>query len=636
MNAKGKYKGKKSPKGKGGFKKDDDFRSDRSRGRDDDFVRSGNTDYGRRVGRFQRMSDPRDTDNDWTWYAFNPALIRDTASFPFGVPLGTRLNTNQAFIDDAAVPGVMAFYTMPTFGQSLDAMSPINMASRDIYSFIRHANSGAANYDSPDLMIYLGAMDSIYAYLEFMKRVYGVARGYMATNRYLPQALLTAMGVDYDDVIAHQADFRAFINTYAPRVASYCIPQGMSFMTRHMWMYSHMFIDSDTDKAQTYLYTPAAFYSFTLDEDGKGMLEYVPFGPTNNWDTGHLLSVKELQDYAMRLADGIADNQDFNIMSGDILKAYGASGIYVPQQIPEAYIVLPDYNTEVASQFENITLVGLPVPWDTTDPTYPEFLKRAALTQVITTSDTQGINGYLQYNPSFLPHTTVPSSLLSTTSLRALSVPFSANRIVNMHHGDVKPEEVMVATRLTESGVASVEKVTGGTNNIVSVTYPSMGSDIAVGARMFTYVYNNNNQRTLQRSAFMTMTLYCETGSVSIMSGSLNTAMTTSNVTLLREQLQSANASTSQEINFINEITSQLSNFDWHPQFQIMVVNTNQNWIAQENQWGPSASASVTQPYGILVDLDNYTILTQQNLQRMSEAALLAQFSIPASGFNKG
>lgn len=623
------YRGKRSPR------KDDNFRPDKMGEDSIDSARSGNTDYGRRAGRFQRMSDPRDSNNDWTWYAFNPALIRDTASYPFGVPLGTKLNTSQANIDDASVPGVMAFYTMPTFGQSLDAMSPLNMASRDIYSFIRHANSGAANYDSPDLMIYLGAMDSIYAYLEFLKRVYGVARGYMATNRYYPQALLTAMGIDYDDVMAHQADFRAFINSYAPRVASYCIPSGMSFMARHMWMYSHIFIDSDTDKAQSYFYTPAAFYSFTLDEEGKGMLEYVPFGPTNNWDVGHLLSVKELQEYAMRLADGIADNQDFNIMSGDILKAYGANGIYVPQQVPEAYIVLPDYNAEVASQFENITLVGLPTPWDPTDPAYNEFLTRAALTQIITQNDNQGINGYLQYNPSFLPHTTVPSSILTTAQLGELAVPYTANRILNMHHGDVKPEEVMVASRLMQSGVASVEKVIGSSNNIVSVTYPSMGSDVALGARIFTYVFNSKGGRVLHRSAFMTTTLYCETSSVSI-SNPITDMMATSYINQMQGQLAQATVETQTAINFINEITSQLSNFDWHPQFQVMVINTQNTWTNMENQWGIDASAVVTQPYGILVDMDNYTVLTRDNLQRMSEAALLAQFSIPASGFNKG
>ena len=44
-----------------------------------------------------RLCDRRNPvggDNDWRWYAANPQLVKDTASYPFQFPLGVKHNVD--------------------------------------------------------------------------------------------------------------------------------------------------------------------------------------------------------------------------------------------------------------------------------------------------------------------------------------------------------------------------------------------------------------------------------------------------------------------------------------------------------------------------------------------------------------
>lgn len=130
--------------------------------------------------------------NDPSWYAANSALLRDSASFSFNNPLGNRITLSGApssvsISRTFAIPGVYAIYCGPSIGRSLDNSSPVNIAARNIYSFVRHANSGHSNYDAPDLMLYLLAMDQLYSGLAFMSRAYGVMSQYSQATGIYPK-----------------------------------------------------------------------------------------------------------------------------------------------------------------------------------------------------------------------------------------------------------------------------------------------------------------------------------------------------------------------------------------------------------------------------------------------------------------
>lgn len=221
--------------------------------------------------------------NDPSWYTQNSQLALDAGRLSFTWPLGAPIDLTGGRYStsaiDISIPGVMALTLIPSIGISKDNSSPINTAARNIYSFVRHANSGHANYDSPDLMMYLLAMDSLYSVYAYMARAYGVLSLYAQRNRYLPEMLVTAMGLDYSDFLGNLANFRYFINTCAVKIGSLCAPNSMPYYARHQWIYSGVYADSPDPKSQLYMYVPAGFWQYN-ETSGAGLLEFQAMDPS--------------------------------------------------------------------------------------------------------------------------------------------------------------------------------------------------------------------------------------------------------------------------------------------------------------------------------------------------------------------
>lgn len=530
-------------------------------------------------------------ENDWQWYAQSPELIRDYASYPFGRPVGSQINLGSVpngsvlttSINSQSIPGIMAYYYQPTVGDPHDANAPINIAARNIYSYVRHANSGHSNYDAPDLMLYLIAMDSIYMYHSFLKRIVGLLYDYSTLNRYYPRALVQAMGVDFDDLSHHIADFRGFVNQYATKMGSMCVPNSMSYMARHVWMTEGIYTDGTSSKSQTYMYVPAAYFKFQLDTDGKGELISVPFtSPYLNNVLGTLQKYEDLITFGNNLLDPITSNEDLNIMSGDILKAFGDNGVVKIAGVPDGYMVLPTYNQEVLSQMENATILGY---------------MGSPIKQNV---DVGG--GYL-YIVNAGVHIAIAAPSNFTASNESISAEVGdavlqgvmCNKVLNFHHAGVTPEEVMVATRLSNI-VAPISTSASifGSSGIAQITcnVPTMGSEIVNAAIAYQYVWKN--------------------GVMSLVGHSLPTAMVypvpaTSNNWVLQEYLNNLGI---------------LSTFDWHHQV-VPVIGASGSDGIYTDVWG----------MGIPIqDVDNYTVIDMENLKNMALTALLSEFSVPQMG----
>lgn len=300
--------------------------------------------------------DP-DSANDPMWYAASPQLLSDAASLAYSNALGSKYNISQGSTGllyptqaDQHVSGVMAIRYLPGPGISTAANSAVNIAARNIYSFVRHANSGHANYDSPDLMMYLLAMDNVYGMWSYLVRVYGVARFYNQKNRYLPKILLRSMGVNPDSIQSNLADLRYFINAMANKIGALCVPTTMPYFMRHLWMNQNIFVDSPNEKAQVYLYVPSAYYTY-VETEGAGSLHGTALS-SNSFKT-----YDELKTILESMMDALMGSEDINIMSGDILKAYQGK-VWKLEQIPADYTVLPTYSEEVLSQIENLIANG--------------------------------------------------------------------------------------------------------------------------------------------------------------------------------------------------------------------------------------------------------------------------------------
>lgn len=526
--------------------------------------------------------------NDPAWYAQNPQIMKDSASFSYNYPLGSRLNFGADpaadNLNSTSLPGIMAIYTTPSFGNSLHSNSPINTAARNIYSFVRHANSGHSNYDAPDLMLYLTAMDNLYAYVSFLKRAYGVMMPSYYTNRYMPKALIESMHLDYDDLNANLNDFRSFINRLALRIGSMCIPASMSYMARHMWMYEHIWTDDMSDKAQIYLYSPHGFYRFSLDGDSAGQLEYKDL-----FTDGHAnLTFAQLVDYGEKMLEPILSSEDMNIMSGDILKAFGPENLYKINMIDEAYLVVPEYSAEVLDQIQNATLVG-------------HYLGTPTLHQDAT-------KGFLIFDPEFNPLYQPQPGIYPGLNVMV------TDRLVTFPHGDIKPEDTMVATRLTN--IMDVSYAGGGTSRIgptstPTIKCPTMGSEIAHHATIFNYQEDDKGAWVLHSSKPIYTSLVFIIDNSTPLGGEGPAS---------KYGMQQLAADLGATLSLIGQIGT----FDRHPAVGLSGY-INVTWMEGAST---TSMEEVSEFNSLLVDSSYYTVLDLQDLINLSETALLSEFNV--------
>lgn len=550
-NSKGKYK-------KGSYNKPASRNSKTARRNVRDNVEDQNyTDLNK--GRSTLM----EKDNDPSWYASNPQLLRDYASYPFGVPLGNSI-ANSYY--QSPIPGIMCVYYYPSIGVATKETDPINVAMRKMYSFVRYANSGAKNYDAPDMMLYFIAADSATMYLEWMKRVYGVIFNYTAFNRYYPKSLVQMMGCDFQDLQSNLADFRGYINQYAVRLNQLWVPKGLSFMKRHKWMTTHIYVDSrESTKAQTYFYNPIGYYQFTVNGNpsvGKCVMKSF-FGRKK---------LSEIITFGNSLLEPLIVNEDIGIISGDILKAYGINGVEGTMGIAEDYRVLPEYSEEVMSQFEN--LVAVYVNSGTLD----------------VTQNTAVGGGYLVSQPRVMvtgsggnSTVTVPPAAQQNVA-DAMAAPLLKSKLLNFHHENVTPEEVIVATRL----MPTFGEVEWDQSNApaAKMLVKSCGSEL-VDHIAISY----NPTSTLVEP--------------------MTTAVWLRNVGGTVDERSQWLASIMNKYNY-------LSNFDWHPN---IIINALCGDDGTDLSWTTS-----NVPF---LDMDNYTNISEDNLANMHMTALLSEFTVP-------
>lgn len=379
--------------------------------------------------------------NDPKWYNQFPDQVRNFASFNFRAPVGSQVRLTDtaagAPLNADRYPGVMALYFCPSAGSKEEGnASMLNLAATRLYQFTRFENNGSSKYDRGDLMLYFLAMDSCYMFHAWMKRIYSEMHQFSNMNRYLPRALMRAERVDYEDLEKKLPKFRGWINQYAEKLSVLPIPHSMSYMARHSWMANSLFVDTDTVKCQFYLYVPQYFQRFAV-ADGTGTLPAgTPWLQLDDPTYGNnRLTLDDLINYGNSLIDPLIDNEDFNLIGADVLKAFGSNGVVVLDEIPDDYTVLPMYSEEVLNQIENSTAIGHP----------------ACYGSLILPAQNNGASVYWDGSTNkLIPNDEVwlPFDVSQTYQLNP--IPYQLNRIINFESDSITNDDIMVATRLAQ------------------------------------------------------------------------------------------------------------------------------------------------------------------------------------------
>lgn len=376
--------------------------------------------------------------NDSSWYIPTDQTAKDIGSFSFNRPIGQlvtgSINGNYSEIGHTTrsqVPGVAVIRLAHSLGCPDSETSAINVAAKDVYSFVRHANSGHTNYEAPDMVVYLCAAAEAYSMYSWLTRLYGCFNVFNSRNRYMPKQLIESMFVDYDDVILHINDLRTYINICALKLSSLYIPATMPYFTRRYFTYANVYADSSDPKAQLYLFNPAYFWQYNNTSESGSSLEPVfldietPVYLGQEFD--NKLTFERIVGIMEALLNNMIGDEDIGIMSGDILKAYGESNLLKVSQISEDYTVLPIYNEEVLGQIHNLR-------------TAKQFtsLDSCRVKQVDAT--------YLAERKEISVGNFVDTGIIEEK--------FTHDLYLNMHKSDVTPDDVLVATRLQWSSNA--------------------------------------------------------------------------------------------------------------------------------------------------------------------------------------
>lgn len=287
--------------------------------------------------------------NDPAWYYLTELSGKAVGSIPFNVFAGQRLDLGLAsgITDNSTqtIPGVLVLNYITAAGKSSSGASALNIMAKALYTYVRHQNSGHSNYESSDLAIYILAMDAVYSKYFELKRIYETAMTYDFANRNIPDLLLRAMGANADNIRANLAQFRYGLNILAAKISSLAVPSFFHLFKRHAIIASAILMDSDSMRGQFYIWRQHYMRKYVPTSENGGSLQIVQTAGSYNYD--------ELLEQLEELIDPIISDEDMNIMSGDILKAYGKENCYILPEVDEAATANFIYDENLLAQVEN-------------------------------------------------------------------------------------------------------------------------------------------------------------------------------------------------------------------------------------------------------------------------------------------
>lgn len=495
--------------------------------------------------------------NPYSWYANFPHYASDVANLAFGTPVGQPIRVfNQDFV---AAAGIMTLHYTPTIGWSDGLTSPINRQAVRFQTYLRSVQRAAASYDAADTIMYLMAIDSLYAYWAYLRRAYGVAQLFTPTNKYLPRRLLQAMGID-PSICENLADFRAYINRFALNIGRFAMPKGFDITDRHMWMNTGIYLDSSTTRAQIYLFMPAVFYKYDNTVTTGSKLQGQQFASFEAMPV--LRDLHSLVTFGESLLAAIDNDDDTMNISGDLYRAYGPGGLRQVEETPANYAIAPVYDQTVLSQIENATLVG---SWKSEQM---DSLEMPSITQ-----DPSINSGAVRFTGWVLTYATANANYTKRYGNVATHYP---THFMNMHMDSPTPEAVMEATRLLASTYNSAPIISNG--NSRQVVAPC-GSEVINYVTICTT--SPDNPAAVKFLFYNTNTVWLSEDGAPV----------------------SANAF---------ELLALVQQFDWCPMLYIAKAKAD-------------ATADVLQ---VAADVDNFTAITEAQLNNIHEAALLSLLDI--------
>lgn len=314
-------------------------------------------------------------ENDISWYSKYPNLLLAAGSFPFpyrpgmSVDLGavtpmTGAPSTSAKTAAMTIPGVMTLGWVPSIGTSNQATDPASVLGKQMYAKVREKYSGSIDADAPDFVMYVLALDSIFSYIAYLKRMYRVLNQWSPNNYIMPDYLLAAMGLQPSEVQTLRADktnLWQIINELVLQTRKFTCPAIMDIFNRHYWMSDNVYTDEATMNSQFYMFNLQGVYMYAdlPVGDGSGntaaglQLTSTPWVPNH----GTAITTTVLYQFGQELIDALVAWDDAYMINGYLMRAYEGTPNFVVEELPSLEEFTPIYVEEVLMQIENSRVV---------------------------------------------------------------------------------------------------------------------------------------------------------------------------------------------------------------------------------------------------------------------------------------
>lgn len=333
--------------------------------------------------------------NDISWYSRYPNLLAAAGSFPYPYRPGMQMDfigvTNEAIKNTYTVPGILSLSWTPSIGASSNTLDPASIVGQEVYAKVRAAYSGKLDADAPDYVVYLAALDSIFTYIGWLKRVYRAVSIYTPDNYMLPDALLYSFGFTQPAVRQslreNKTQLWQLINELIYKSRKYRCPAVMDLFNRHYWMSDNVYVDSASPRAQMYVFNLIGVYKVTLNPiegstDTAQGLTPTPIPVT--LATGKNMA-ETLYAFGESLIQALDDWDDAYTISGYLTKAYEGTGSFAVAELLQGETIEAQYVPEVLSQIENSRTVIVPGFIPTTTQ-LSSYMQQLTVTQNVLTN----------------------------------------------------------------------------------------------------------------------------------------------------------------------------------------------------------------------------------------------------------
>lgn len=287
--------------------------------------------------------------------ATSAIAVRNIAGNPISMPTpyrnadGTSTGSGEftAAPPEFVLPGVVGIHWIPTIGSPRGKQTdPINLAARNIWMNLRGLYSNRIPYTAGAIIQYVLALDGIVTAYQYVKRAYGVIYAFDARNRYVPDALLTAMGIEPHDFRAHIPELRVMMNKLATQLNSFGIPADIRLILDHVDMTSHIYMDGTATNSMYLVPSPSFVWKMDWAKN-----ELVPLQVAS--DTGTLKTFSEINQMLETLVEAFVNNEDVYQIASDMMRLYQNLATIAP--LEETFMISPEYDERFLELMHNAT-----------------------------------------------------------------------------------------------------------------------------------------------------------------------------------------------------------------------------------------------------------------------------------------